>query len=137
MAGVSRIKDGMPLSIDEVRFGGGSLQRGFWLYSWEVTADGHLPMYYVGRIGDSSSTNAQSPFNRMGQHLGFAENSNMLRRHLIANGAVPEQSVFRLSFSWADRSGGQHAWTAGVRPAARLGGGDGESARRTPYFVGA
>jgi len=62
---------------------GGILQRGFWLYVWEVTPADKAPLYYVGRTGDSSSTNAQSPFNRMGQHLGFAKNSNMLRRHLM------------------------------------------------------
>ncbi len=80
----------------EVRFNGGILQRGFWLYVWEVTPVGGAPLYYVGRTGDSSSTNAQSPFNRMGQHLGFAKNSNMLRRHLTQHGAVPESSSFRL-----------------------------------------
>ena len=32
----------------------------------------------------------------MGQHLGFAKNSNMLRRHLAQHGAVPESCAFRL-----------------------------------------
>ena len=84
------------MAIHEIHFGGGILQRGFWLYVWEVTGEGHGPLYYVGRTGDSSSTNAQSPFNRMGQHLGFAKNSNMLRRHLEGNDADPESCVFRL-----------------------------------------
>lgn len=84
------------MAIHEIHFGGGILQRGFWLYVWEVTGEGHTPLYYVGRTGDSSSTNAQSPFNRMGQHLGFAKNSNMLRRHLEVNGTDPESCVFRL-----------------------------------------
>lgn len=80
----------------EVRFDGGILQRGFWLYVWEVTLPQGATLFYVGRTGDSSSTNAQSPFNRMGQHLGFAKNSSMLRRHLVRYGVVPERCSFRL-----------------------------------------
>jgi hypothetical protein len=96
MASGSRIADAAPLAVHEVRFEGGILRRGFWLYVWEVTPPDRTPLYYVGRTGDSSSTNAQSPFNRMGQHLGFAETSNMLRRHLTQRGAVPETCAFRL-----------------------------------------
>ena len=79
----------MTSDLREVKFNGGILQRGFWLYVWEVTPLGGKALYYVGRTGDSSSTNAQSPFNRMGQHLGFARNSNMLRRHLSSLEAAP------------------------------------------------
>lgn len=96
MANGSTIANAAPLVVHEVRFEGGILQRGFWLYVWEVMPAGQAPLYYVGRTGDSSSTNAQSPFNRMGQHLGFARNSNMLRRHLTQHGAVPESCAFRL-----------------------------------------
>lgn len=96
MASGSNIANAAPLAVHEVRFEGGVLQRGFWLYVWEVTPAHRAPLYYVGRTGDSSSTNAQSPFNRMGQHLGFAKNSNMLRRHLTLHGAVPESCGFRL-----------------------------------------
>lgn len=79
-----------------MRFGGGFLRRGFWLYAWEITpADGDV-LYYVGRTGDSSSTNAQSPFHRMGQHLGSARASNALRRHLVGHGVEPEACAFRL-----------------------------------------
>lgn len=81
------------MSIHEVRFGGGIPQCGFWLYVWEVTRERHGPLYYVGRTGDSSSTNAQSPFNRMGQHLGVAENNNMLRRYLRQNSVAPDLCV--------------------------------------------
>ena len=80
----------------ELVFHGGILRRGFWLYVWEVTQPSGEKLYYVGRTGDSSSTNAQSPFNRMGQHLGFAKNSNMIRRHLERHGAVPDLCEFRL-----------------------------------------
>ena len=96
MASGSQIADAASLAIHEVRFEGGVLERGFWLYVWEVTPADQALLYYVGRTGDSSSTNAQSPFNRMGQHLGFARNSNMRRRHLMQHGAVPESCAYRL-----------------------------------------
>ena len=86
----------MTANLQEVRFNGGILERGFWLYVWEITPPEGGALYYVGRTGDSSSTNAQSPFNRMGQHLGFAANSNMLRRHLGEHGCAPEACGFRL-----------------------------------------
>src|SRR5437762_13926238 len=82
----------------EIKFTGGALARGFWLYVWEVTPPLGSKLYYVGRTGDSSSLNAQSPFNRMGQHLGYAKNSCMLRTHLAnhKSKAKPEQCAFRL-----------------------------------------
>lgn len=79
-----------------ITFGGGLLQRGFWLYVWAVTTANGEQLLYVGRTGDSSSSNAQSPFNRMGQHLGFARNSSMLRNHLESRNVDPEQCTFRL-----------------------------------------
>lgn len=84
------------LAVYELSFDGGILQRGFWLYVWEISRPNGKVLYYVGRTGDSSSTNAQSPFNRMGQHLGFAETSCMLRRHLRGHGVEPEECRFRL-----------------------------------------
>ena len=83
-------------ALHELRFNGSVLRRGFWLYVWEVTPEGQAPVHYVGRTGDSSSTNAQSPFNRMGQHLGFAANSSMLRQHLTKLRLEPEACSFRL-----------------------------------------
>lgn len=80
----------------ELKFDGGILKRGFWLYVWEITPPKGKLLFYVGRTGDSSSTNAQSLFNRMGQHLGSAKNSNMLLKHLNENGAKPELCSFRL-----------------------------------------
>jgi hypothetical protein len=50
----------------------------------------------VGRTGDSSSSNAQSPFNRMGQHLGFNPKNNVLRSHLEDKGVKVESCEFRL-----------------------------------------
>jgi hypothetical protein len=46
----------------EVRSDGGILQRGFWLYVWEITPPQGEALYSVRRTRDSSSTNAQSPF---------------------------------------------------------------------------
>src|SRR5208337_1786960 len=80
----------------ELTFNGGLLERGFWLYIWEITTPQQTHLYYVGRTGDSSSNNAQSPFNRMGQHLGFNDKGNPLRRYLRAEGADPEKCSFRL-----------------------------------------
>jgi hypothetical protein len=58
------------------------LARGFWLYVWEVTATDGAKWLYVGRTGDSSSPNAQSPFVRLSQHLSQNPKSNALRRNL-------------------------------------------------------
>lgn len=80
----------------QVRFDGALLNRGFWLYVWEITTPTQSVLYYVGRTGDSSSSNAQSPFNRMGQHLGFNAKSNVLRRRLRSRGLDPESCSFRL-----------------------------------------
>ena len=70
-------------------FSGALLQRGFWLYVWEVTAEDGRRVLYVGRTGDSSSANAQSPFNRLSQHLGNNEHANALRRQLEEAGINP------------------------------------------------
>lgn len=78
-----------------VTLDGGVLERGFWLYVWEVTTPDGEKLLYVGRTGDSSSPNAQSPFARMGQHLGFPKNSSMLRNHLDKRGVAPEECRFR------------------------------------------
>ena len=57
-----------------MRFDGHLLNRGFWLYVWEIK--GPLCHYvYVGRTGDSSSPHASSPFKRIGQHLDPGPNA--------------------------------------------------------------
>jgi hypothetical protein len=86
----------VPPTTYTVTLEGGTLQRGFWLYVWEVTDPDGAKLLYVGRTGDSSSANAQSPFNRMGQHLGTTKTSSMLRNHLDRRGIVPERCDFRL-----------------------------------------
>jgi len=60
---------------------------------WEIETASGDRWLYVGRTGDSSSMNAQSPFTRLGQHLGTNEHANALRRHLMNVGVNPD--VFR------------------------------------------
>jgi hypothetical protein len=86
---------GVQMSTYTVSLDGGFLARGFWIYVWEVRDPEGEMMLYVGRTGDSSSPNAQSPFNRMGQHLGFAKNSSMLRNHLEGRDVSPDLCVYR------------------------------------------
>jgi len=86
----------MAAATHSLDFEGGLLERGFWLYVWEITDPTEQVVYYVGRTGDSSSENAQSPFNRMGQHLGFAKASNTLRKKLDGCNLKPEDCSFRL-----------------------------------------
>jgi hypothetical protein len=82
--------------LHSLTFSGEMLRRGFWLYLWEIRTPEQAYLYYAGRTGDSSSVNAQSPFNRMGQHLGFNDKNNVLRRHLQGRGVAPEKCDFRL-----------------------------------------
>jgi len=86
----------MPPATHAFAFSGQLLQRGFWLYVWEIRPRDGTTIHYVGRTGDSSSQNAQSPFNRMGQHLGFNDKSNVLRKRLQKRGIAPEACEFRL-----------------------------------------
>jgi hypothetical protein len=86
----------MTASAQVVGFEGALLKRGFWLYVWEIRTQQEALVYYVGRTGDSSSSNAQSPFNRMGQHLGSNSKSNVLRRRMKALGIEPESCTFHL-----------------------------------------
>lgn len=85
----------MSAATFELNFNGGLLQRGFWLYVWEITAPNGTKLHYVGRTGDNSSVNAQSPFNRMGQHLGSLVSNNMLRQHLTGKGIAVGKCDFR------------------------------------------
>jgi hypothetical protein len=86
------------MQAHELTFNGALLVRGFWLYVWEITKPDGQKLYYVGRTGDSSSMNAQSPFNRMAHHLSLTGRANALRRYLGAKGVEvnPEECMFRL-----------------------------------------
>jgi hypothetical protein len=75
--------------LQRVSFSGAMLARGFWLYVWEVISADGCPVLYVGMTGDTGSANAQSPFNRLSQHLGSNEKANALRRQLLKVGIEP------------------------------------------------
>jgi hypothetical protein len=78
-----------------VEFDGALARRGFWLYVFEATAPDGKQFLYVGRTGDSSSFNAQSPYRRLGQHLGNAATTSQMRRHLEKHGLEPEACRYR------------------------------------------
>ncbi len=80
----------MSASLYTLSFNGGLLERGFWLYVWEIVPANGNAVLYVGMTGDSSSANAQSPFNRLSQHLGRNRHANALRRQLVAKDIEPE-----------------------------------------------
>ena len=87
----------MKLFLHQLAFDGELLARGFWLYVWEITTKDGAKVHYVGRTGDSSSLNAQSPFARLSQHLGRNEKANALRRNLeLHKVAAEECRAFRL-----------------------------------------
>jgi hypothetical protein len=71
-------------------FSSAILRRGFWLYVWRISIREGGSIYYVGRTGDSSSLNAQSPFSRLSAHLGSNDKANALRRHLHRTGHTIE-----------------------------------------------
>lgn len=80
-----------------MRFDGHLLNRGFWLYVWEIK--GPLSHHvYVGRTGDSSSPHASSPFKRIGQHLdpGPKAKGNALGKQLRAAGVKYEECSFEM-----------------------------------------
>lgn len=87
----------MSISTYQMEFNGEVLERGFWLYVWEIT-EGKSRHLYVGRTGDSSSPNASSPFNRIGQHLDFRENAKgaSLAKRLKEAGVNHKKSKFRM-----------------------------------------
>jgi hypothetical protein len=88
----------MKARIQELSLPGSMLARGFWLYVWEVTTEPGERWLYIGRTGDSSSCNAQSPFARLSQHLGTNQNSNSLRKNLKKAGIETDRCrSFRLT----------------------------------------
>jgi hypothetical protein len=87
----------MSISTYQMNFNGEVLERGFWLYVWKISKESHTYLY-IGRTGDSSSPNASSPFNRIGQHLDFRENAkgNSLAKRLKEANVNPKTSKFRM-----------------------------------------
>ncbi len=96
----------MAASTHSLTFGGGILERGFWLYVWEVKLEDGRTLHYVGRTGDRSSRFAQSPYIRMGQHLGTAKTTSMLRQYLVKHGVTHGDCTYRL-VAHPGRSAGQ------------------------------
>jgi hypothetical protein len=78
-------------------FEGGVLERGFWLYVWDIRGPSFRCLY-VGRTGDSSSANAQSPFARIGQHLNPKPTAkgNALGRQLRESGINTLNCTFEM-----------------------------------------
>ncbi|HZG28505.1 MAG TPA: hypothetical protein VE079_08595 [Ensifer sp.] len=68
--------------MHHLKLPGGMTERGFWLYVWKVKNPEGKALLYVGRTGDNSSPYAASTYRRMGQHLGDADNTNALLKHL-------------------------------------------------------
>jgi hypothetical protein len=66
----------------KLKLPGAMTRRGFWLYVWRVIAPDGRSLHYVGRTGDNSSPYAAPSYQRMGQHLSRAENTNALRTYL-------------------------------------------------------
>jgi len=87
----------MELTSQHLSFSGPLLERGFWLYVWEIRGVSEV-IYYVGRTGDSSSANASSPFNRVGKHFDIRPNAkgNSLIRRLRERGLKPERCVYKM-----------------------------------------
>ena len=78
-------------------FDGHLLNRGFWLYVWQIK--GPLSHHvYVGRTGDSSSPHASSPFKRIGQHLDPSPNAkgNALGKQLRRAGVKYDECSFEM-----------------------------------------
>ena len=75
----------MTAALHRLSLPGVMLQRGFWLYVWDIRACDQR-LLYVGRTGDESSPHASAPNDRFGQHLGRNKNANALRRNLLARG---------------------------------------------------
>lgn len=80
----------MGAELHKLSFSGSMLVRGFWLYVWEVITENEETKLYIGMTGDIASLKAQSPFNRMSQHLGLNKHANALRRHLEKNKITSE-----------------------------------------------
>src|SRR4051794_9217667 len=79
-----------------VTLDGAMLRRGFYLYVREIMTPDGTKVLYVGRTGDSSSPNAQSLFNRLGQNLGTLATSSMVRNNLEKRGIDPTECQFRM-----------------------------------------
>ena len=80
-----------------MRFDGAVLNRGYWLYVWDIIGpeSRHL---YVGRTGDSSSQYASSPFARIGRHLDPRPNAkgNAITKQILSVPMDPSHCTFEM-----------------------------------------
>src|SRR5215210_6860569 len=85
------------LNSYSMSFDGYVLARGFWLYVWDIRGPSFKRLY-VGRTGDTSSPNAQSPFKRICQHLDPSPNAkgNALGKQLSRAGIDPLECKFEM-----------------------------------------
>lgn len=81
--------------LHTLTFQGELTERGFWLYVWKIDSTKGERLY-VGRTGDSSSTNASSPFARMGRHQDPKGTANMLHKHLHKQKLDPKACIFTM-----------------------------------------
>lgn len=79
-----------------LEFDGCLLERGFWIYVWEVREREGGTRYYVGRTGDESSPNAGSPMRRLGSHFSRNPRGRALLRNLEQAGVTAETCHFKL-----------------------------------------
>jgi hypothetical protein len=85
------------MKCHKAKFDGNLLKRGFWIYIYVIVQNGK-EILYVGRTGDSSSSNAASPFLRLTSHLNrkpTAKGAAMLNQ-LTKYGFDVEQCSFEL-----------------------------------------
>ncbi|MCK4819475.1 AbiV family abortive infection protein, partial [bacterium] len=85
------------MEVYSMSFDGALLERGFWLYIWDIKTLTERYLY-VGRTGDSSSPNAASPFARIGQHLDARPNAraNSIARRLKEKNVLPSSGTFEM-----------------------------------------
>ena len=82
----------------ELVLDGKLLKRGFWVYVIKAVESNGEALYYVGRTGDSSSNNAQSPFNRLTSHLSVKPKGNSLMKNLQSYGVKLEDLILKMHF---------------------------------------
>ncbi len=85
------------LETQTMSFHGAVLKRGFWLYTWKIKSR-KQQYFYVGRTGDNSSSNASSPFSRVGMHLDIRPNAtaNCIVRLLREQNIDPEKCEYEM-----------------------------------------
>ena len=85
------------MEVYSMSFDGALLERGFWLYIWDIKTLTERYLY-VGRTGDSSSPNAAFPFARIGQHLDVRPNAraNSIARRLKEKNVLPSSGKFEM-----------------------------------------